>query len=158
MKFRAISIPVAVLAMTSVLTGAVPSAITPGPLEQIVSIQEAEAASPPCNGFRERPTDSGQRAPILVYVGGPHFANGSADCIVKFGDVGAFVAALQTNLNVCYRQNLRADGIYGTQTRSAVARVQRIIGVPADGVWGRRSTVASKWRVASGCAFLVPGF
>lgn len=152
--------------MTSVLTGAVPSAITPGPLEELVGIQVAEAATPRCDSVRLRPTNivvdgARQSVHVPVYTGGPYFVQGSASCILRIGDSNAAVTFLQKNLNFCYLANLTVDGNYGPRTRSAVIKAQKQMGVPADGVWGRRSTLASRWDTRAGCpsfSKLVPGY
>ena len=54
---------------------------------------------------------------------------------LKLGDSGIEVKALQHLLKF-YNQTVTVDGVYGNQTKTAVANFQSIKGIPADGIVG----------------------
>lgn len=66
----------------------------------------------------------------------PATSSYSSDCILRFGNQGAGVSALQKALNQCNNQNVTVDGIFGNQTKTAVINVQRNAGITQDGVYG----------------------
>jgi hypothetical protein len=50
--------------------------------------------------------------------------NGTLDCVLGVGNQSWGVIVLQITLNKCYGQHITVDGIYGQQTRQAVANAQ----------------------------------
>lgn len=59
------------------------------------------------------------------------------------------VGALQEALVTCNEQVVVVDGEYGPQTREAVARVEELNGLPADGVYDAATLDAMRWPVTS---------
>lgn len=58
------------------------------------------------------------------------------------------IVEIQTYLNKVFTANLTVDGIYGPKTQAAIViQVQRIIGTPADGIFGLDSKTAWGSRV-----------
>ncbi|WP_055698806.1 peptidoglycan-binding domain-containing protein [Streptomyces silaceus] len=76
-------------------------------------------------------------------------ANGSLDCQLGPGNSSPAVKALQNSLRRCNSASLDAvDGIYGPQTKAAVAKLQRSKGVsPADGLYGPKTRKVFDWLV-----------
>ena len=64
-----------------------------------------------------------------------------------FGNPGAAISALQSNLNYCYGYKLTKDGKYGAKTRDAVKAVQKKLHLPADGIYGPNTRSAMNWRM-----------
>jgi hypothetical protein len=63
------------------------------------------------------------------------------DVVLKRGDYGAEVKALQVQLNA-QGFTLTPDGIFGTATRNAVIAFQRKVGLVADGIVGPKTYAA----------------
>jgi hypothetical protein len=60
----------------------------------------------------------------------------TSDCVLFNGVYdNAAVSKLQNNLNLCYGKGLVVDGDYGPRTADAVAAVQQIHKLPANGVY-----------------------
>jgi hypothetical protein len=80
---------------------------------------------------------------IKTYRAGPWIvrvpaqnSGGNVECILATGNQGEGVRQLQRSLNVCYRQGLTVDGIFGGNTRAALVRVQTSLRISADGGYG----------------------
>lgn len=86
------------------------------------------------------------------YIQAPNvWESDSVACNLKYGDparqpdfgAGTWaIMALQRNLNYCYHTSLAVDGRYGSLTRAAVTRVQRLHGITADGIYGPQTRSA----------------
>lgn len=63
-------------------------------------------------------------------------AQGSVETLSKVGSTGSEVKNIQTRLKNWGYYNGSVDGVYGTQTKNAVAYFQRKNGLTADGVAG----------------------
>lgn len=57
-------------------------------------------------------------------------------CLMEPGARHVGVEALQNSLKFCYGYNIAVDGIYGTNTKAALAGAQRQHGIADDGVYG----------------------
>lgn len=60
----------------------------------------------------------------------------SVTCLLRTGNDNTGVVALQDALRFCSGHNIKVDGDFGSKTRAALVRVQRRIGVAADGEYG----------------------
>ncbi|MER5210334.1 peptidoglycan-binding domain-containing protein [Streptomyces sp. NPDC002838] len=78
---------------------------------------------------------------VLPYYSSPN----TVSCILKQGNTGKAVRALQKNLNVCYGKALVLDGVFGAATAAALRDVQSRIGVAVDGVYGPLTRNKMKW-------------
>jgi hypothetical protein len=74
------------------------------------------------------------------YIQYPVSSTGSTSCLLRPGDTGMPVAALQRGLGLCMGQRLVADGVYGPVTGTAVARVGR-----TDTVYGPVTEGRMRW-------------
>ncbi|MET7987690.1 peptidoglycan-binding domain-containing protein [Streptomyces sp. NPDC005281] len=99
----------------------------------------AQAAMPSCTDY-------------TIYYSGDFYAkypvgaDGSNFCGLRSGASGQQVYYLQETLNYCYGQDLGTiDGKFGPKTAAALARVQRSLGVDADGVYGPQTRDKIKW-------------
>jgi peptidoglycan hydrolase-like protein with peptidoglycan-binding domain len=83
--------------------------------------------------------------------GGQYFRPTTADntrdinCVLGLGSRSRAVNYLQFSLVMCYGQQIGVDGIYGSQTAAAVRNVQRVHGIPADGVFGPVTNLKMFW-------------
>jgi soluble lytic murein transglycosylase-like protein len=68
-------------------------------------------------------------------------SSGAASLVLRSGDRGAAVAAVQRRLGVA------ADGVFGPATRRAVKSFQRRRGLAADGIVGSRTAAALNVRL-----------
>jgi peptidoglycan hydrolase-like protein with peptidoglycan-binding domain len=91
-----------------------------------VTIGIAQAAPGQPFPFPNDPT-----TPFMVPIG----ANGGV-CSLLQGDHNGGVFGLQRALSICYGQAIALDSDFGPLTKAALARAQRVIGVPADGEYG----------------------
>ena len=60
------------------------------------------------------------------------------------GDVFGAVRTLQEFLNNEFGEDLDEDGVFGEKTEEAVRRVQELIGVEVDGLWGPKTRAAAE--------------
>lgn len=76
-------------------------------------------------------------------------SSGSLNCQLGPGNSGSAVKALQNSLWRCSTANPGAiDGIYGPDTRAAVAKLQRAKGVsPVDGLYGPKTRKVFSWLI-----------
>ncbi|MFC5144882.1 peptidoglycan-binding domain-containing protein [Streptomyces aureoversilis] len=76
-------------------------------------------------------------------------SNGSLNCQLGPGNSGSAVRALQNSLKRCSPANPgTVDGIYGSDTKAAVAKLQRSKNVsPADGLYGPKTRSVFEWIV-----------
>ncbi len=88
----------------------------------------ASAATPSCNG-------TGTFYRPGVYATYPAY-NGNGGCIIREGNSGEDVKALQRGLKRCYVSGLVVDGAFGAKTLAALKTAQSRAGVTADGVYG----------------------
>ncbi|MEU7823091.1 peptidoglycan-binding domain-containing protein [Catellatospora sp. NPDC049133] len=109
----------------------------------------AQAATPTCNGTGAYYRNGGDTATFVA----TYTANGSETwrCSMRYGlgTTGKFsyaVLQLQDSLNLCYGKviggRIGADGEFGTQTKNALVKVQRALGITADGVYGPQTAAA----------------
>nr|WP_240943191.1 peptidoglycan-binding domain-containing protein [Planosporangium thailandense] len=77
----------------------------------------------------------------------PTVGSGSSNhnCVLGIGNQGSAVVALQQNLNIRYNSGLVVDGDYGSNTANAVRRVQAILGIAQDGVYGPQTCSRMSW-------------
>jgi peptidoglycan hydrolase-like protein with peptidoglycan-binding domain len=90
----------------------------------------ASAATPACTSyaaFDEVGTN-------VVWV--PVASTFNTSCHLQRGYANSGVKQLQWSMNACYGESLVTDGIFGSATEAALKRVQKRIGVTADGVYG----------------------
>ncbi|GAP53430.1 peptidoglycan-binding domain-containing protein [Streptomyces azureus] len=70
-------------------------------------------------------------------------------CTMGSGAQSKSVAMLQRSLNVCYGKDLdfslKVDGIFGPNTKKALAAAQRDEGIAGDGIYGKDSRTHLKW-------------
>ena len=64
------------------------------------------------------------------------------DAPLMRGNTGEAVRRLQELLNGYFAKGLEVDGDFGPATDQAVREVQALLGVRADGIWGRKSADA----------------
>ena len=62
----------------------------------------------------------------------------------KYGTTGSEVKSIQTRLNELGYYNGSIDGVFGTQTKSAVTKFQKDYGLTADGIVGTNTLKALK--------------
>ncbi|GHC83998.1 hypothetical protein GCM10010349_68660 [Streptomyces flavofungini] len=76
-------------------------------------------------------------------------SNGSLNCQLGPGNRGSAVKALQNSLWRCSTANPGTiDGIYGRDTKAAVAKLQRAKGVsPVDGLYGPKTRKVFYWLI-----------
>lgn len=72
----------------------------------------------------------------------PQGAAGTSDDVLEIGDRGALVMAIQERLAALGYSVGRADGIFGSRTRAAVAAFQLESGLSADGIMGPQTRKA----------------
>lgn len=63
----------------------------------------------------------------------------TANCWMDYGSTGSGVSWLQFTLNSCYGFNLATDGDFGPATRDALATAQGRENISADGQYGTQS-------------------
>ncbi|HEX6421197.1 MAG TPA: peptidoglycan-binding domain-containing protein [Acidimicrobiales bacterium] len=80
---------------------------------------------------------------------GESWTESSVECDIAEGGDGEAVRALQDALVRCNDQDIAVDGEYGEQTRAAVARVEALSGLEADGVYDPATREAMRWPVTS---------
>ncbi|MEV5982615.1 peptidoglycan-binding domain-containing protein [Streptomyces sp. NPDC052114] len=107
-----------------------------------LSAGQAHAAAPVCTKTVTK-SSGGFSGPVAAA------ANGSLDCQLGVGNSSPAVKALQNSLRRCNSAPLdTVDGIYGPQTKAAVAKVQRSKGVsPVDGLYGPKTRKVFDWLV-----------
>ncbi|TLS44391.1 peptidoglycan-binding protein [Streptomyces montanus] len=76
-------------------------------------------------------------------------SNGSLNCQLGPGNSSSAVKALQNSLWRCSTADPGAiDGIYGPDTKAAVAKLQRAKGVsPIDGLYGPKTRTVFNWLI-----------
>ncbi|GGK67755.1 peptidoglycan-binding domain-containing protein [Streptomyces flaveus] len=79
--------------------------------------------------------------------------NGNADCYMNPGAESKSVAMLQRSLNVCYGRSLDVDGIFGNATKNALIYAQGKENISADGGYGTQSRKNLKWEYTRGGSF-----
>ncbi|MET7697043.1 peptidoglycan-binding domain-containing protein [Streptomyces sp. NPDC005485] len=110
-----------------------------------VTASAAAAASyPTCNAMKSVVV-TGSRFTYQPYYSG----TGSRNCVMGYGAQSNGVYALQGAIDTCY-QDISRDGIYGTQTRTAVRNVQSAEEVGVDGEYGPITREAMKWPLFEG--------
>ena len=95
-----------------------------------------------CQGVTGFPVDEGT---VSLPIDSDDDAFASPDCTFARGQSDESVLLLQAALNRCNGQAVAADGIYGLETRQAVATVQAQHGVAADGAYGPDTREAMAW-------------
>ncbi|GGK67751.1 peptidoglycan-binding domain-containing protein [Streptomyces flaveus] len=92
-----------------------------------------------CNGQIDKTiSNSGVHAKIPAY-------NGNVDCYMNKGAQSKAVSALQTTLNRCYGRSLDVDGIFGNATKNALIYAQGKENISADGGYGTQTRTNIKW-------------
>lgn len=127
------AITTAIVAVGSVITGA-------------SSADAAGAADPFCNHADRVAVGNGWSAlvPTVVHRTGQMYLR----CYLKEGDAYHGVGVLQSQLAYCYGADLQGTSIFGTKTKAALQRAQRLQGITADGVYGPETLKALKWRLS----------
>lgn len=110
----------------------------------------AHAATPTCKSLRlitSLPKD------YQVWVPAVSDTNRSTVCLLKRGSTGVAVEYLQSSMNEIYDFNLAVDGDFGGATERALISLQRQLGIKADGIYGTQTRDAICWPTAygSGC-------
>ncbi|HEY3005869.1 MAG TPA: peptidoglycan-binding domain-containing protein [Kribbellaceae bacterium] len=103
------------------------------------------AYSPFCDDVHARYAGNGWWVDLpsaTTRTGASHFG-----CYLEPGDNVWSVARLQINLRECYNASVTVSGVYGTQTRAAVARVQQLHGLAATGVYDPALMKAMRWKL-----------
>ncbi len=75
----------------------------------------------------------------ISFIVADNFANTTQDVLSKVGSRGEEVRQIQKKLKSLGFFNGTVDGIYGTQTKSAVRRFQASVGITADGIAGPKT-------------------
>ena len=65
-----------------------------------------------------------------------------ADGVLRIGDSGPVIEALQEQLNRLFEMELEIDGDYGRATAQAVQHAQKMMGVSVDGIVGKGTQAA----------------
>jgi len=109
---------------------------------------------PACRGIGDFPVDAGV---VALPIDSEDDAFASADCTFARGQSDESVLLVQAALSQCNGRPVAGDGIYGPDTRRAVAAVQADHGLTADGGYGPDTREAMSWptrpdRDASGAA------
>lgn len=113
----------------------------------VVGTAGTAQAATHCSGFSKYSSGSS------AHVRKPTTVNGSfnTSCLLSNGDgfnggnqVNA-VGWLQFSLNKCFGAGLSVDGMYGQATANAVKTVQRVKGIPQDGVFGPQTSRHMNW-------------
>jgi peptidoglycan hydrolase-like protein with peptidoglycan-binding domain len=89
----------------------------------------------PCTGLDTVTSGDGS-----TYAQYPVSSSNSLGCTLRPGDRGETVAALQRALALCKHKQVKADGVYGSQTSSAVAALGG-----ADGRYGPPVAKTMTW-------------
>ncbi len=120
----------------------------------VVATAGTAQAAPACKGYSTYASGS-----ATLYK--PTTTNGSrnTNCLLSSGagygggQQSMAVGYLQTSLNRCFGAGLAIDGMYGQATVNAVKTVQRVKGLPADGVFGPQTSKYMNWAKmgGSGC-------
>lgn len=98
---------------------------------------------PACDGVATFTTDDGI---VRLPVHGPVVPFPSAVCqLGSVSDDAEAVRVLQHALAACNGRAVGVDGVYGSDTRGAVAAVQTDLGLEVDGVYGPQTRVAMSW-------------
>lgn len=98
---------------------------------------------PACDGVAPFATDDGT---VRLPVQGPVVPFPSAVCQLGPGSRDAeAVGVLQHALAACNGQALTVDGAYGADTLRAVEAVQSALGLEVDGIYGPQTRVAMAW-------------
>ena len=92
-----------------------------------------------CNGQVDRTiSNANVHAKIPAY-------NGNVDCYMNQGAQSSAVSALQTTLKRCYGRSLAVDGIFGPATKTALMHAQGKENISADGGYGSQTRTNIKW-------------
>ncbi len=97
----------------------------------------ASAATPTCNDYQYDTS-------ALAWVPDVD-ATGSFTCNMVQGDESPGVYALQIALDMCYGENLQADGQFGSLTKEALERAQHTASTTVDGQYGPHTRAAMKF-------------
>ncbi|MYR60417.1 peptidoglycan-binding protein [Streptomyces sp. SID625] len=109
-----------------------------------VTAGQAQAATPICSKTVTKSSVDGAdtfRGPVAAA------SNGSLNCQLGPGNSSSAVKALQNSIKRCESIDPgSADGIYGTNTKAAVAKLQKRYHVsPADGLYGPKTRKVFSW-------------
>jgi peptidoglycan hydrolase-like protein with peptidoglycan-binding domain len=74
----------------------------------------------------------------------------SPRCLMSPGAQSQGVRQLQFSLNACYHKGLATDGIYGDNTKNALAAVQDALNIGVDGKYGPQTARAMNHQGANG--------
>src|SRR4051812_1372038 len=75
----------------------------------------------------------------------PISGGGSTACFLAQGDNSSAVLALQNAMRTCYFQGITVDGDFGPNTKQALINVQHQLGIKADGVYGVQTRASMKF-------------
>ncbi|MFE1289782.1 peptidoglycan-binding protein [Streptomyces sp. NPDC058751] len=100
----------------------------------------AHAAIPGCTAYTTYFSGDFYAKFPTIGTGGTNF------CTLRSGASGMQVYYLQETLSYCYKQDLgEIDGKFGPKTAAALTRVQRTLGVDADGIYGPQTRDKILW-------------
>jgi hypothetical protein len=102
---------------------------------------------PACRGIGDYPVDEGV---VALPIDSEDDAFASADCTFARGQSDESVLLLQAALSQCNGRPVAGDGIYGPDTRRAVAALQAEHGLTADGGYGPDTREAMSWPTRPG--------
>lgn len=108
----------------------------------LVTVAPPATAAATCAGVSKFGTGKGVHLRPTTTNG-----SGSINCVLGSGSRGKGVEELQKTLKQCYGQAVAVDGVFGTQTRSAVVNAQAFHGLPRDGVFGPNTSKSMFWRL-----------
>jgi hypothetical protein len=95
-----------------------------------------------CRGIGDFPVDDGV---VALPIDSEDDAFASPDCTFARGQSDESVLLLQAALSQCNGRPVAGDGIYGPDTRRAVAAVQADHGLTVDGGYGPATREAMSW-------------
>ncbi|MEU7283635.1 peptidoglycan-binding domain-containing protein [Streptomyces sp. NPDC045431] len=109
-----------------------------------VTATQAQAATPICSKTVTKTWTDGYGNRFSGPVAAS--STGSLNCQLGPGNSSSAVKALQNSINRCYSfAKIDVDGVYGSGTKAAVAKVQRYHGISADGLYGPSTRAVFNW-------------
>ena len=111
----------------------------------VAATSPASARLPRCTDFT---VDYGDSNDIQL----PSTSSGNVDCVLRRGDRGGAVIVLQTLIDCSggddlLGERLMRDGIFGRKTERALRLVQADRGIKADGIYGPQTRDLTSWPV-----------
>jgi peptidoglycan hydrolase-like protein with peptidoglycan-binding domain len=110
-----------------------------------VSLSPAHAATPTCTEAVRKFASSGDRMFIPV-----QYSTLSDHCVMRRGNKNNAVRYLQEVLRDVYDYNIAVDGDFGPATERALISQQRAFGIKADGIYGPQTRDSICWLIYDG--------